>query len=145
MVAWKSDESFSETNTVLIISQDAEMVDVWKTLFEQKNFHVVCETSANDAVQSSRLLAPALIVLDLPISRTQRVDLCFELRGTTSGTILLLAPKGDVTEISDYLHAGADEFLSTPISPMALLIKSMAWLVRQEWVVPKDQSSHLYI
>ena len=145
MVAWKSEDNFNETNTVLIISQDTEMIDVWKTLFEQKNCHVISETSTGEALQASHLLSPALIVLDLNLPRDDRIARCRELRSTTNGTILLLAPKGDMTEISEYLHAGADEFLSTPISPMALLIKSMAWLVRQEWNGASSQSSELYI
>ncbi|MFN8380478.1 MAG: response regulator [Anaerolineales bacterium] len=131
MVAWKSTSQPNETNTVLIISQDTEMIIVWEALFEQKNCYVVSETSIDSAIQTSRLLAPTLIVLDLNLSRLERINLCRELRSTTSGTILLLAPKGNMAEISEYLYAGADEFLSTPISPMALLIKSMAWLVRQ--------------
>jgi DNA-binding response OmpR family regulator len=145
MVAWKSNTNLNETNTVLIISQDSEMIDVWKALFEQKNCYVVAETSTGAATQTSRLLAPTLIVLDLNLSPAERVKLCRELRSTTNGTILLLAPKGDLTEISEYLHAGADEFLSTPISPMALLIKSMAWLVRQEWAGSNAQSSEMYL
>lgn len=131
MVAWKSTSQPNEMNTVLIISQDTEMITVWEALFEQKNCYVVSETSIDSAIQTSRLLAPTLIVLDLNLSRPERINLCRELRSTTSGTILLLAPKGNMAEISEYLYAGADEFLSTPISPMALLIKSMAWLVRQ--------------
>ena len=131
MVAWKSNSQSNETNTVLIISQDMEMITVWEALFEQKNCYVVSETTKDSAIQTSRLLAPSLIVLDLNLSRLERINLCHELRSTTSGTILLLAPKGNMAEISEYLYAGADEFLSTPISPMALLIKSMAWLVRQ--------------
>ena len=145
MVAWKSGSSFNEMNTVMIVSQDAEMVDVWKTLFEQKNCNVIRETSSEEALQTSRALSPSLIVLDLALSHLERVNLCRELRGTTNGTILLLAPKGNMMEISEYLHAGADEFLSTPISPMALLIKSMAWLVRQEWTESGAQSSHLFV
>ncbi len=145
MVAWKSNTNFNETNTVLIISQDSEMVAVWETLFKQKNCRVVSETSVENAMQTARLLSPTLIVLDLPLPRLERVKFCRELRETTNGTILLLAPKGDITEISEYLHAGADEFLSTPISPMALMIKSMAWLVRQEWTTFSKESSQLCI
>lgn len=145
MVAWKSDTSFNETNTVLIISQDSELVGVWEALFEQKNCLVASETSAENALQAAHLLSPTLIILNLPQSRLERINLCRELRGTTNGTILLLAPKSNMTEISEYLRAGADEFLSTPISPMALLIKSMAWLVRQEWTTFDTESSQLCI
>ncbi len=56
MVAWKSNPKINELQTVLIVSQDAEMVNVWQALFEQKNCRVVCETGAGEALQTSRLL-----------------------------------------------------------------------------------------
>lgn len=145
MVAWKSNISITGIHTVLIISQDKEMADVWETLFEQKNCRVISETSAANALQTASLLSPSLIVLELSLSQPERVELCRALRATTNGILLLLAPKGDMAEISEYLHAGADEFLSTPISPMALLIKSMAWLVRQDWSQLNRQSPQLYV
>ncbi|MBI5824982.1 MAG: response regulator transcription factor [Chloroflexi bacterium] len=145
MVAWKSDPNIDDMQTVLIVSQDAEMVMVWETLFEQKNYHVVCEAGAEDALQTARLLSPALIILDLDLTPSERIGLCRELRSTTGGTLLLLAPKRDEAEIFEYLYAGVDEFLSTPISPLALLVKSMAWLVRQEWIAPSGQSSQVYV
>ncbi|MEK6752474.1 MAG: response regulator [Chloroflexota bacterium] len=145
MVAWKSNTSVDEMQTVLIVSQDAEMVIVWEALFEQKNYHVVCEIGAEEALQTARLLSPALIILDLDLIPSERIVLCRELRSTTNGTLLLLAPKRDEAEIFEYLYAGVDEFLSTPISPLALLVKSMAWLVRQEWIVPREQSSQVYV
>lgn len=143
MVAWKSTSISHEINMVLIVTRDSEMADVWKTLFEQKGCEVAHESSGGAAMQIARKISPALIVLDLNLPHAERVRLCRELRHTTRGTILLLAPKGDMAEISEYLYAGADEFLSTPISPMALLIKSMAWLVRQDRGMLKDTSSQL--
>jgi DNA-binding response OmpR family regulator len=145
MVAWKSDMSFNEMHTVLIVSQDPEMVQVWETLFEQKNCFVIIEKAPDNALQSSRLLTPVLTVVDLDLSQSERINLCRELRSTTNGTLLLLAPRGSAVEISEYHHAGVDEFISTPISPMALLIKSMAWLARQEWIVPRKQNTGMYI
>lgn len=133
MPAWKSDLNLDDMRSILIVSRDAEMVSVWETLFEQKNCRVVVEASPANAVQTSRLLSPALIVLELDLSHGSLLDLCRELRATTNGTLLLLAPRGGETEISKYHGAGVDEYIATPISPMALLIKSMAWLTRQEW------------
>lgn len=144
MVAWKSNPEITELQTVLIVSQDVEMVNVWQALFEQKNCRVVCETGAGEALQTSRLLSPALIVIDLDLPRNERLTLCRELRATTNGTLLLLAPKADEAEIFEYLHAGVDEFLSTPISPLALLIKAMAWLVRRDLTI-RERPFNLYV
>jgi len=145
MTIWKTKTNVDKKQTILIISQDTEMTAIWETLFQQKNYHVVSETSAYSAIQTARLLCPALIVLEFDLPHAELVMLCKELRGTTQGTLLLLAPKGNEQEIFEYYKAGVDERLTTPISPMALFIKSMAWLVRQEWVVPRAKVSHTYV
>ena len=145
MVAWKTETNFNnEIQTALIISQDAEMVSVWEALFQQKNCNVVSESSPREAVQTARLLVPSLIVLDLHLPHQELLALCHEIRTTTRGTILLLAPWRNEKEVFDYHKAGVDEHLATPISPMGLLIKSMAWLARQEWIVPPDQPAQIY-
>lgn len=128
-------------NTVLIISQDADMVRVWKMLFEQRNCHVISEMSAQDGLSSSRLLSPTLIILDLDIPDEERLRLCRNLRATTNGTLLLLNSSYKNVDILEYHRAGVDETVSASISPMALLVKSLAWLARQDWIVPRRRSS----
>jgi two-component system, OmpR family, response regulator MtrA len=145
MIAWRSTPNNTETHIVLIASQDAEMVSVWEMLFEQKNCRVVVEATPRNTVQTSRLLAPTLIVLDLDISDEDRLALCKGLRATTDGTLLLLAPRRSEIDLSNYHFAGVNEIIPTPISPMALLIKSMAWLVRQEWFIPQSKSVNSYV
>jgi DNA-binding response OmpR family regulator len=126
----------TDLHTVLIISKDVEMISVWETLFQQKNCNVIHESTPQAALDSATAMSPSLIVLDLDLPQPVRVELCRKLRVTTSGTMLLLAPSNENQHLFDYIHAGVDEYISTPISPMALLIKSMAWLVRQSWSVP---------
>jgi len=144
MMSWKSNLSPEELHTVLIVSDDTEMVSVWETLFQQKNCHVFSESSVKNALQTSCLLLPTLIVVDISLPSGEKLEFCRDLRATTDGTILLLAPKQNERELSNYRYAGVDEFISTPISPMALLIKSMAWLVRQDWALPRSQYSSIY-
>lgn len=132
MVAWKSNTHMNNSFYVLIISKDREMVSVWESLFQQKKCFVVHETSPQSALQSAQFLCPSLIVLDLELPRSAMLELCRKLRATTNGTLLLLTPTTDNQNIFEYFHAGVDEHIATPISPMALLIKSMAWLLKQE-------------
>jgi DNA-binding response OmpR family regulator len=145
MIAWRSTMNINELHIVLIASQDAEMVSVWETLFEQKNCRVVVERTPRNTVQTSRLLAPTLIVLDLEMADNDRLALCKGLRATTNGTLLLLAPRHRKIDLANYHFAGVNEIIQTPISPMALLIKSMAWLVRQEWQIPHSQPVNAYV
>mgnify|MGYP001168770448 FL=1 len=145
MVAWKTETNFNDVQTALIISKDAEMISVWETLFQQKNCHVVSEATPHSALQTAHLLAPSLIVLELDLPHAELLILCMKLRSMTQGTLLLLVPRGNEQEMIRYHNAGADECISTPISPMALLIKSMAWLMRQEWTAPQAQSTNIYV
>jgi DNA-binding response OmpR family regulator len=125
--------NLAELHTVLIVSKDMEMISVWETLFQQKNCYVVNENTPQTALQAAALISPSLIVLDIDLPQHTRLELCRKLRATTTGTLLLLAPANDSEHLFEYIDAGVNEHISTPISPMALLVKSMAWLVRQQW------------
>ena len=143
MVALNLDSNIDELHTVLIISKDVDLVRVWESLSDQKSYRIFSETSAKSGAQSARVLTPALIVLDLDLPEDEQVNLCRELRASTNGTILLLASERDKAEIAEYLRAGVDEFIATPVSPMALLIKAMTWLARQDWIVPRRKVLHM--
>jgi len=144
MPIWNSNKNTEELHAILIISDDDEMASVWAALFEQKKCHVFVETSGRMGLQSARLLVPTLIILDLDLSVDERLGLCKDLRAATDGTLCLLAPKNNEVEFTNYRYAGVDEFIPTPISPMVLLIKAMAWLVREEWILPNPQFSRAY-
>lgn len=143
-MAAKSNQRSEKMNTLLIISKDHEMISVWETLFEQKNCRVISETSARTGLQTARLLVPTLIVLNLDLPEGESLELCRELRATTDGTLILMASKNHSGKFSNYQYAGVDEFISTPISPMAFFIKAMASLVKQDWITPQAQSVSLY-
>jgi DNA-binding response OmpR family regulator len=138
MVAWKTETSTSNFYTVLIVSEDAEMTSVWETLFKQKDCAVINETLPQNAIQTANVLGPSLIILDLDLPHDERISLCSALRTTTRGALLLLVPKGDDKQVFEYYRAGVDERLSTPIDPLVLLVKSMSWLIRSQWVEPNQ-------
>lgn len=133
-----------DLNTVLIISQDADLTRVWKMLFEQRNCQVVNETTSFAGLISSRLLSPTLIILDMDLPDDERLGLCKELRSTTNGTLLLLNSGYKSIDVQEYHRAGVDETIASSISPMALLIKSLAWLARQDWLVPRRQPAQVW-
>lgn len=144
MAASKVSPQQNGLNSILIISQDVDITRVWKSLFEQKNCHVISETTARDGLNTARLLSPALIILDLDMPDKERLALCRDLRGSTNGTILLINSSYKHVDVLEYHRAGVDETVADSISPMALLVKSLAWLARQDWIVPRRQSAQLW-
>jgi DNA-binding response OmpR family regulator len=144
MAASKVSPRQNDLNSVLIISQDVDMIRIWKMLFEQRNCQVISETTAHEGLLTSRLLAPTLIILDMDMPNEERLNLCRELRATTNGTLLLLNSSYQMVDTLEYHHAGVDETVADTISPMALLIKSLAWLARQDWIVPRRQAAQIW-
>jgi DNA-binding response OmpR family regulator len=142
MTAWKTKDN--NMQIVLLISRDIKTTTVWDILFKQKNYCVIHETSPRHALQAARLLAPALIIVDLDLPGAERISLCRDLRRTTNGALLLLAPQSNADEISEYYCAGIDERLSPTISPNALLNKSLAWLTRNQYIAPRMNSVRVY-
>jgi CheY-like chemotaxis protein len=128
MSAWKTHSRPVEPRIVLVVSQDVKMVAAWELTFKRKGCHVIHEKTPRHALQAARLLQPALVILDLDLTQSERLSLCRELRPMTRNALLLLAPKNNDEEVAEYYRAGVDERLSPTVSPATLLGTSLAWL-----------------
>ena len=126
MVTWKTD--IETAYIVLIISDQPETAASWNTLFTQRNCIVLVESEAPDAIQSARLIDPALVVIDVQLSKEKRAALLKELRANCRGHILLLINANTVDEILEANRLGADECLVKPVNSAVLIVKAMAWL-----------------
>ena len=128
MVAWKTDVDTVPLHTVLIISDQPASVNVWDSLFNQRNCIVLSESNVSDALQSARLVGPSLMLIDMQLSNTERTHLLNGLRAASRGPILMLVSADTVQEVVEANQAGADECLVKPVNPAVLVIKAMAWL-----------------
>ena len=132
------------THTVLIISDDAATLSSREALFQEKNCAVISATLPREAVKMAQLFSPSLIILDLDLPHPERLSLCRELRASSPGKLLVLSPEKDEQKIYEYFLAGVHEHLTTPLAPIMLVIKSMAWMVRQDWLDTSMESSRIY-
>ncbi|HET9587852.1 MAG TPA: response regulator [Anaerolineales bacterium] len=128
MVAWKTDVDTIPLHTVLIISDQPKTAAVWDSLFNQRNCIVLSESNVADALQSARLVGPSLMLIDMQLSKSERLSLVSGLRAASRGPILMLVSADTVQEIVEANQAGADECLVKPVNPAVLVIKAMAWL-----------------
>ena len=128
MVTWKTDVDTVPLHTVLIISDQPENVAIWETLFSQRNCIVLSESSVSDALQSARLIGPSLMLIDMKLSKIDRMALLAALRSASRGPILMLINANTVDEIVEANQEGADECLVKPVNPAVLVVKAMAWL-----------------
>lgn len=128
MVTWKTDVDTIPLHTVLIISDQQENIAIWDALFSQRNCIVLAESNISDALQSARLLSPSLTLIDMDLSKTERISLIEGLRAASRSTILMLITANTIDEIVEANQEGADECLVKPVNPAVLVVKAMAWL-----------------
>ena len=141
MAAWKTESDTVPLHTVLIICDEPGAVAAWDSLFNQRNCIVISETSVKNALQTARLVAPSLMLVDMKISNNERASLISGLRRASHGPIILLASADSVQEAIEATQLGADECLMKPVNPAVLVVKAMAWLghgQRSERLSPLD-------
>lgn len=128
MVAWKTEVDTVPLHTVLIVSDQPNIVAVWETLFNQRNCIVLAESNLPNALQTARLVAPSLMLVDMQLSKTERGTLLTGLRQASHGPILMLVSADTVQQVIEANQSGADECLVKPVNPAVLVVKAMAWL-----------------
>ena len=128
MVAWKTEVDTAPLHTVLIVCDEPNTVATWDSLFSQRNCIVLSESKVRTAVQTARLVAPSLMLVDMQISKGERAELLNGLRKASTGPIILLV--SPATAQLAYGAGGtlADEYLMKPVNPAVLVVKAMAWL-----------------
>jgi len=130
MVTWRTTADTVPLHTVLIVSDQPENAALWDALFSQRNCIVLSELSITDAVQSAQLIIPSLMLIDMGLSKPDRISLIEGLRAASRGPILMLITANTIDEIVEANQEGADECLVKPVNPAVLVVKSMAWLGR---------------
>jgi two-component system, OmpR family, response regulator len=115
---------------ILVVDDDGEIRRLVAKFLRENGFHVI---AARDGREMQASLASAhvdLIVLDLMLPGTSGLELCRELRKTSSLPVIMLTAKGDDTDRIVGLEIGADDYLAKPFNPRELLARINAVLRR---------------
>jgi DNA-binding response OmpR family regulator len=128
---------------VLFVSDQTGAPVSWNTSFQDTGFTTVLETPEN-ALQTCKVVDPALSVVDTNLSHAKRLEFCTALRTVASGPILLLVPDYDSKQMADIYNIGVDECLLKPISPAFLVIKAISWLLRRRWLGHDSRMPYAY-
>jgi DNA-binding response OmpR family regulator len=115
---------------ILIIEDEANIVQVIRLYLEQAGYSVV---SASDGITGLELHArehPDLVILDLMLPGLEGIEVCRRIRNWANTPILMLtARQGEEDRILG-LESGADDYLIKPFSPRELVSRVKAILRR---------------
>lgn len=95
-------------------------------LLSREGYRVAEAASIHDAMEILRLSAPDIIISDWFLAGGSGLDFCRNLRASpreSYGYFILLTSKSATEDIAAGLRAGADEFLTKPVSGAELLAR----------------------
>jgi len=120
----------ADAASLLVVDDDGEILSLVAKFLRGNGFRV--HTARNGAEMSEALSRTPvdLIVLDLMLPGTSGLDLCRNLRRTSSVPVVMLTAKGDDIDRIIGLEVGADDYLPKPFNPRELLARINAVLRR---------------
>jgi len=110
--------------TVLIVDDEPAILELVRFTLEDDQVRVLEAADGLAALDIARAERPALILLDVRMPHLDGVEVCRRLRAeATLGPtrIVMLTAADQEADRARGLAAGADQYLSKPFSPLALL------------------------
>jgi two-component system alkaline phosphatase synthesis response regulator PhoP len=121
--------------TILVVDDEADIVDLIKYNLEREGFKVETSAEGNDAIKKASTMLPALILLDIMLPGKDGYEVMKALNQNPATSkipvIFLTAKSGEFDEVLG-LELGADDYIIKPISPRKLVSRVRAVLRRFE-------------
>jgi len=117
-------------DTVLVVDDDGQILQLVAKFLRANGFHVRTARNGVEMAESLRHGPVDLIVLDLMLPGANGLDLCRDLRRTSTVPVVMLTAKGDDVDRIIGLEIGADDYLAKPFNPRELLARINAVLRR---------------
>jgi DNA-binding response OmpR family regulator len=109
---------------ILIADDEAPIVELVRFTLEDDHVQVVGAFDGVAALELARAVRPDLVLLDVQMPHLDGLEVCRRLRqtpGCERTRIVMLTAAAQDEDRARGLAAGADEYLTKPFSPLALL------------------------
>ena len=128
---------------ILIVEDEADIAKLVKFYLEKDGFQTNVAKSGSEALKLLKSERPDLVILDLMLPEMDGIEICKKVRSapdTAFLPILMLTAKAEESDIIVGLELGADDYVTKPFSPKALVARVKA-LFRRLGREPDDQQS----
>jgi len=110
--------------TILVADDEAPIVELVRFTLEDDDIQVVGAFDGVAALELASAVKPRLALLDVQMPHLSGLEVCRRLRqmpGCADIRIVMLSAAAQAEDRARGLAAGADEYLTKPFSPLALL------------------------
>ena len=118
--------------TILVVDDERNIVELVRLYLEKEGFNVVAASDGEQALAQYERHAPDLVVLDLMLPKMDGFEVCRELRRRGDTPILMLTARSEDVDAIVGLELGADDYVTKPFNPRALVARVKAILRRTD-------------
>src|SRR3972149_1065256 len=118
------------TKTVLVVDDEARLVDLVRAYLSQPGYRVASAPNGREALFVARQEKPDLIVLDLMMPEMDGYTFLQHHRRERNTPVIVLTARDDQDDKVVGLELGADDYLTKPFRPRELLARIRAVLRR---------------
>jgi two-component system KDP operon response regulator KdpE len=119
-----------QATTVLVVEDDANIVDLLRSNLVARGFHVVVSRNGLDALELLGSARPDLALVDLGLPGLDGFELCRELRERSGLGIIVISARRREDDKVRALNLGADDYLTKPFGIDELMARIHATLRR---------------
>jgi DNA-binding response OmpR family regulator len=118
--------------TILVVDDEGNIVELVRLYLETEGYSVVTAADGEKALEMYERHDPDLVVLDLMLPRMDGFEVCRELRRRGDVPILMLTARSEDVDAIVGLELGADDYVTKPFNPRALVARVKAILRRTD-------------
>jgi len=122
---------------ILAIDDEKDILLLLKYNLEQEGYTVKTSDSGIEALKTVEKFSPHLILLDIMMPKLDGIETCIKLRSienlSNSYIIFLTAREEEYSEVAAF-DAGADDYITKPIKPRALISRINSFYKRKSSV-----------
>jgi two-component system alkaline phosphatase synthesis response regulator PhoP len=115
---------------ILVVDDEPSVTDLLAYNLRKAHYDVLIASDGRQALNLAREASPDLILLDLMLPEVDGLDVCRELRSSTSVPIIMVTALGEETDRVVGLEVGADDYITKPFGMRELLARVKAVLRR---------------
>ncbi len=117
---------------ILVVDDEKNICELLRLYLEKEGFGVLMAFDGEQAVDSVRKNAPALVLLDIMMPRVDGWEAVRQIREFSKVPIIMLTAKGEVFDKVMGLELGADDYIVKPFDTKEVVARVKAVLRRSD-------------
>jgi len=134
--------SSNKSKKILVVDDEVDILELLKYNLKKEGYNVKTVANGLDAIETAKDFSPDLVLLDIMMPHQDGVETCRQLRELpeleNTFIIFLTARSEEYSEVAAF-DIGADDYITKPIKPRALMSRIAAMFRRGE-VKSKDNT-----